>query len=89
MTVSLTAAETEALLHRAAAAYGTHDHDLLLSALVKAAEPWIGRDDMLVDVEDHGRDDVFNDVDISQDDRLVYDDLSGAISRLATGRRAR
>ena len=66
VTVSLTAAETDALLHRAAAAYGTQINDLLLSALAKAVQPWIGRDDMLVDVEDHRRDDVFNDVDLSR-----------------------
>ena len=44
VTVSLTAAETDALLHRAAAAYGTQVNDLLLSALATALEPWTGRD---------------------------------------------
>jgi non-ribosomal peptide synthase protein (TIGR01720 family) len=66
VTVSLTAADTDALLHRAGAAYGTQVEDLLLSALAMAVQPWIRSDDMLVDVADHSRKDVFNDVDVSR-----------------------
>ena len=31
-----------------------------------ARQPWTGRDDMVVDLEGHGRDHVFNDVDLSR-----------------------
>ena len=66
VTVSLTAAETDALFHRAALAYGTRPEDLLLAALMKALQPWTGRDEVVVDLEGHGRDHVFNDVDLSR-----------------------
>ena len=66
VTVTLTGAETDALLHRAGSAYGTQVDDLLLSALARALQPWTGRDDVLVDIEGHGREGVFNDVDLSR-----------------------
>jgi amino acid adenylation domain-containing protein/non-ribosomal peptide synthase protein (TIGR01720 family) len=66
ITVGLTAAETDALLLRAATAYGTQINDLLLSALAKALVPWTGRDAVVIDVEGHGREDVFDDVDLSR-----------------------
>ena len=47
-------------------AYGTRVDDLLLSALVRALQPWTGRSDVLVDVESPGRESLFNDVDLSR-----------------------
>jgi amino acid adenylation domain-containing protein/non-ribosomal peptide synthase protein (TIGR01720 family) len=66
VTVSLTGPETEVLLHQTAARYGTETKDLLLSALAMALLSWTGRDDVLVDVEGHGREEAFNDVDLSR-----------------------
>ncbi len=66
VTVSLTAAETEILLRHAPSAYGTQINDLLLSALVQTLLPWTGRDSVVVDVEGHGREDLFDDVDLSR-----------------------
>jgi len=66
VTVSLTAAETDALLNRTASAYGTRVEDLLLSALARALQPWTGRSDVLVDVESVGRESTFNDADLSR-----------------------
>jgi len=62
----LTAAETRALLEEVPAAYGTQVNDALLAALAEAFRAWSGRDSLLVDVEGHGREDLWDDVDVSR-----------------------
>ena len=66
VAVTLTATETDALLHRVPAISGTRVNDLLLAALARTLIPWTGRDAVLVDVEGHGREDLFDDVDLSR-----------------------
>jgi amino acid adenylation domain-containing protein/non-ribosomal peptide synthase protein (TIGR01720 family) len=66
VTMSLTPSETEALLHRVPAVSGTRINDVLLAALVRAVAPWTGQDSVLVDFEGHGREDLFDDVDVSR-----------------------
>jgi len=64
--VSLTREETDALLKEAPAAYHTQINELLLTALVRAGRHWHGRDSLLIDLEGLGREDLFEDVDISR-----------------------
>ncbi|MFL5542519.1 MAG: condensation domain-containing protein, partial [Longimicrobiaceae bacterium] len=62
----LTAAETRALLEEVPARYGTQVNDALLAALADAFRAWSGRGALLVEVEGHGREDLFDDVDVSR-----------------------
>jgi non-ribosomal peptide synthase protein (TIGR01720 family) len=62
----LTAAETRALLEEVPAAYGTQVNDALLAALAEAFRAWSGNGSLLVDVEGHGREDLWDDVDVSR-----------------------
>src|SRR5437660_950850 len=64
--ISLTVEETKALLHDLPQIYHTHIHEVLLVALVQACSPWVGRNRLLVDLEMHGREDLFDDVDVSR-----------------------
>jgi amino acid adenylation domain-containing protein/non-ribosomal peptide synthase protein (TIGR01720 family) len=64
--VRLDAAQTAALLHEAPEAFGVGVEDILLTALAVAACRTSGRDAVLVDVEGHGREAVFDDVDPSR-----------------------
>ena len=66
LVVSLSATETKALLQEAPAAYRTQINDLLLTALVKAIARWSGSDSLLLDMEGHGREEIFEDIDISR-----------------------
>jgi len=62
----LTAAETRALLEEVPAAYGSQVNEALLAALAEAFRAWSGRGALLVEVEGHGREDLFDDVDVSR-----------------------
>lgn len=66
VTLRLSVAQTDALLHEAAKAYHTQIQELLLTALVLACIPWTGSRCLLVDVEGHGREAVVEDVDLSR-----------------------
>ena len=66
VTVCLTAPETDALLRRTACGHGAGVDGLLLAALAKTLLPWMGRDDVVVDVERTCREDVPGDVNLSR-----------------------
>ncbi len=66
VTLSLSAAETQALLQEAPAAYGTQINDLLLTALARTLAAWTGSPRLLVEMEGHGREDLFPEVDVSR-----------------------
>jgi non-ribosomal peptide synthase protein (TIGR01720 family) len=66
VTVSLSTAETQALLQEVPQAYHTQMNDMLLTALVQAFTQWSGSRYLLVDLEGHGREDIFSDVDLSR-----------------------
>jgi non-ribosomal peptide synthase protein (TIGR01720 family) len=63
---TLSAEKTQALLQEAPAAYNTNVNDLLLTALALAFRPWTESSSLLVDIEGHGREDIFEDVDLSR-----------------------
>ena len=66
VTVSLDTENTDALLREVPKAYHTQIHEVLLTALVLAGARWNGESSMLVDVEGHGREEIFDDVDLSR-----------------------
>jgi non-ribosomal peptide synthase protein (TIGR01720 family) len=66
VTVSLSAEETQALLQDVPSTYRTEINDALLTALAQAVGRWTGRPSMLVNLEGHGREDIFDDADLSR-----------------------
>jgi amino acid adenylation domain-containing protein/non-ribosomal peptide synthase protein (TIGR01720 family) len=66
VSVSLDAEDTDALLHEVPKAYHTQVHEVLLTALVLAYAHWTGESSMLIDLEGHGREEIFDDVDLSR-----------------------
>ncbi|NPA20650.1 MAG: amino acid adenylation domain-containing protein [Gammaproteobacteria bacterium] len=57
---------TRRLLQQAPAAYRTQVNDLLLTALARVVCRWSGADSALVELEGHGREDLFDDIDLSR-----------------------
>ncbi|MEA3221837.1 MAG: condensation domain-containing protein, partial [Thermodesulfobacteriota bacterium] len=66
VSIELGDKDTHALLKGAPKAYNTEVNDLLLTALMRALQGWTGRDDVLFDLEGHGREDMIDGVDISR-----------------------
>ncbi|MDQ3898410.1 MAG: amino acid adenylation domain-containing protein [Actinomycetota bacterium] len=66
VSVSLGPEDTDALLRAAPSAYRTRVNDVLLAALAWALSRWTGRDSVSIDLEGHGREDVFDGVDLSR-----------------------
>jgi len=66
VVTSLNAAETRSLLHEVPAAYRTQINDALLAALVQAFQQWTGRAELCLELEGHGREELFEDVDLSR-----------------------
>jgi len=65
VSVSLSQAETDDLLQRVPAAYRTQINDVLLAALARAMSGWAGDGELLIDLESHGREDLFPGLDVS------------------------
>ncbi|WP_409317001.1 non-ribosomal peptide synthase/polyketide synthase [Pseudomonas sp. KCJK9016] len=57
---------TRQLLQQAPAAYRTQVNDLLLTALARVISRWTGHADTLIQLEGHGREDLFDDVDLTR-----------------------
>jgi non-ribosomal peptide synthase protein (TIGR01720 family) len=64
--VSLGREQTPILLHDVSSVYRTQIDDLLLTALAQAFSRWTGSRSLRIDVEGHGREDLFPDLDISR-----------------------
>ncbi|MEE8584779.1 MAG: amino acid adenylation domain-containing protein, partial [Acidobacteriota bacterium] len=65
-TVSLSEEETSGLLQEVPRAYRTRIEDVLLTALARSLADWAKSGTVLVDLEGHGREDLFEDVDLSR-----------------------
>jgi len=66
VSVGLEVDETAALLRDVPSAYRASVNDVLLAALVEACAGWTSERLLLVDLEDHGREALFADVDLSR-----------------------
>ncbi|WP_063756241.1 non-ribosomal peptide synthetase [Streptomyces sp. NRRL S-920] len=66
LTVRLDAEATSALLRTLPDTYRTQANDVLLGALGRALCGWSGRERVVVDVEGHGREELFAGLDISR-----------------------
>ncbi|MDQ3918643.1 MAG: amino acid adenylation domain-containing protein [Acidobacteriota bacterium] len=66
VTVELSEQETHNLLQEAPRAFNTQINDILLAALLLTLKEWTGEPRLLVTLEGHGREDLFDDLDISR-----------------------
>ncbi|MFD7711537.1 amino acid adenylation domain-containing protein, partial [Streptomyces sp. NPDC059786] len=66
VTVRLTPEDTAVLLRTLPDTYRTQVNDVLLSALGRVLCAWTGHERVLVDVEGHGREELFADLDTSR-----------------------
>ncbi|MEG3939648.1 amino acid adenylation domain-containing protein [Microcoleus sp. S36b_A3] len=66
VSVALSVEETKLLLQEVPAAYRTQINDVLLTALGQAFAHWTGNNSLLLDLEGHGREDIFEGVDLSR-----------------------
>jgi amino acid adenylation domain-containing protein/non-ribosomal peptide synthase protein (TIGR01720 family) len=66
LETSLDAERTSSLLKEVPAVYHTQINDVLLTALALAFGRWTGDDSLLIDLEGHGRQPLFEDVDLSR-----------------------
>lgn len=66
ITTKLDEKRTHALLYEVGRAYHTQINDLLLAALAQACARWTGNQSLLVDLEGHGREPLFDDVDVTR-----------------------
>ncbi|MBI5032798.1 MAG: amino acid adenylation domain-containing protein [Chloroflexi bacterium] len=63
---SLCEEETRALLQEIPTAFGAEINDALLTALAQTFSRWAGARSLLVELEGHGREDLFDEVDVSR-----------------------
>ncbi|MGY2316378.1 non-ribosomal peptide synthase/polyketide synthase [Pseudomonas sp. SDO5522_S412] len=94
----LDAARTRQLLQQAPAAYRTQVNDLLLTALARTISRWSGQAGTLIELEGHGREDLFDDIDLSRTvgwftslfavNLTARDDLDGSIKSIKEQLRA-
>ncbi|HEY7817181.1 MAG TPA: condensation domain-containing protein, partial [Vicinamibacteria bacterium] len=66
VVVSLSPEETGALLSEVPAVYRTQINDVLLTALAQSFRNWTGETGLLLELEGHGREELFSDVDLSR-----------------------
>ncbi|NIF18293.1 non-ribosomal peptide synthetase [Pantoea sp. Cy-639] len=66
LAIELDTEQTRQLLQQAPAAYHTQVNDLLLTALARTLCRWTGDAQVLVQLEGHGRDGLFEDMDLTR-----------------------
>jgi non-ribosomal peptide synthase protein (TIGR01720 family) len=66
ISASLDAEETRVLLQEVPEAYRTQINDVLLTALMEAVCRWSGQRQALVEMEGHGREELWEDIDLSR-----------------------
>ena len=66
LELKLDTEQTRKLLQQAPAAYRTQVNDLLLTALARTVCRWSGQGSTLIQLEGHGREDLFDDVDLTR-----------------------
>ncbi|WP_344432291.1 amino acid adenylation domain-containing protein, partial [Amycolatopsis minnesotensis] len=66
VTVGLDAELSGALLRDVPGVYRTEVNDVLVAALARVLSRWAGRDDVLLGMEGHGREELFDDIDLGR-----------------------
>ncbi|RKG75011.1 non-ribosomal peptide synthetase, partial [Corallococcus exercitus] len=66
VVAELDAEETRLLLQETPVAWRARIDDVLLTALAMAISEWTGKPDVLIDLEGHGREELFADADVSR-----------------------
>lgn len=66
VSLSLTAAETEALIREVPEAYNVRINEILMMALVVTLADWSLETNHLIELEGHGREHIFDDLDVSR-----------------------
>ncbi|MGI2906693.1 condensation domain-containing protein, partial [Tolypothrix sp. VBCCA 56010] len=66
VSVSLSVEETRVLLEEVPKAYSTQIDDVLLTALVQVLAEWTGSNSILFNLESHGREHIFENLDLSR-----------------------
>ncbi|MGB3534215.1 MAG: amino acid adenylation domain-containing protein, partial [Microcoleaceae cyanobacterium] len=66
ISVTISSEETDALLHQVPGVYQTQINDILLTALVETFYQWTGERQLLIELEGHGREELFERVDLSR-----------------------
>ncbi|MEM1391731.1 MAG: amino acid adenylation domain-containing protein [Cyanobacteria bacterium P01_H01_bin.150] len=66
VSVKLSQEKTRALLGSVNEAYNTQINDILLSALAVSCSGWTGNSTIAIDLEGHGREELFDNVDLSR-----------------------
>jgi amino acid adenylation domain-containing protein/non-ribosomal peptide synthase protein (TIGR01720 family)/FkbM family methyltransferase len=66
VTAELASTETEALLREVPPVYGSEVHEALLAALARVLGDWTGEEEVLVDCEGHGREEIVSGVDLTR-----------------------
>ncbi|RKI67440.1 amino acid adenylation domain-containing protein, partial [Corallococcus sp. AB049A] len=84
VAVELDAEETRQLLQETPTGWRARIDDVLLTALARTLGEWTGKPDVLIELEGHGREELFADVDIS---RTVgwFTSVAPALLRLPAG----
>ena len=66
ISVQLSTTDTQELLQKVPATYQTQINDVLLTALLQAFKQWTGKQVLTIDLEGHGREELFPDVNLSR-----------------------
>ncbi|MET0235827.1 MAG: amino acid adenylation domain-containing protein [Kibdelosporangium sp.] len=66
VVASLDEETTHALIQHVPSVYRTQINDVLLAALARALRRWTGSDRVAVNLESHGREELFDDIDLSR-----------------------
>src|SRR6185369_504086 len=66
VAVSLSTEETQALLKEVPGIYHTQIDDVLLAAVAEGLAGWTGETACLIEMEDHGREEIIDGVDLSR-----------------------
>ncbi len=64
--VSLNVEQTLALLKEVPRAYNTQINDVLLTALLQCFAQWTGQQELLINLEGHGREELFEEINLSR-----------------------
>jgi len=66
ITIQLNEDLTECLLTKANTSYNTEPKDLLVYSLIKTIKEFTGNEYVMIEIEGHGREDIFDSIDISR-----------------------